>query len=113
MSFVKLVLIVAPGLEEELIDLLLAHPAVDGFTGCSVYGNGKQQNMSLLEQVTGRRRRLRYELVLAAGHLAPVLGDLRGRLGPDSIYWVEPVADFGRLGSGQPAALNPLDTPDA
>jgi hypothetical protein len=98
----KLVLIIAPGLEEDLVDLLLALPAVDGFTSFVVQGNGKQQNMSLAEQVTGRRRRLRFELVLEAAKVDGLLRDLRERLGNDTVYWVETLSGFGKLGELPP-----------
>lgn len=98
---VKLVLIVAPELEEDLVDVLLGLPAVGGFTACVVAGNGKQQSMSLAEQVTGRRKRLRFELVLAESALAEVLGELGRRIGADTVYWVEPLLDFGKLGASR------------
>lgn len=94
---VKLVLIVAPELEEELVDVLLEHPDVGGFTSSVVAGNGKAHNMSLAEQVTGRRKRLRFELVLAEASLAPVLEQLRTRIGANSVYWVESLLGFGKL----------------
>lgn len=97
----KLVLVIAPGLEEELVDLLLEHPAVDGFTSCPVEGNGKQHNMSLAEQVAGRRKRLRFELIVETAQLAALLEALRIRLAPDTVYWVEAVDRFGKLGTLQ------------
>jgi nitrogen regulatory protein PII len=96
---VKLVLIVAPELEEDLVDVLLGLPAIDGFTASVVAGNGKQQNMSLAEQVTGRRKRLRFELVVAEVMLSEVLDELRQRVEGDTVYWVEPLLDFGKLRS--------------
>lgn len=94
----KLVLVIAPGLEEELVDLLLEQPAVSGFTSCAVEGNGNPQNMSLAEQVAGRRQRLRFELILETAQLDAVLQVLRGRLAADTVYWVEAVERFGKLG---------------
>jgi len=94
----KLVLVIAPSLEEELVDQLLELPGVGGFTSFVVQGNGKQHNMSLAEQVAGRRRRLRFELVLDAGSIDGVLQRLRGCLGADTVYWVEQIASFGKLG---------------
>ena len=99
---VKLVLIVAPELEEDLVDVLLGMPAIGGFTASVVAGNGKQQNMSLAEQVTGRRKRLRFELVLDEPVLATVLDELRQRIAADTVYWVEPLLQFGKLGGRQP-----------
>ena len=96
--YAKLVLIIAPGLEEDLVDLLLELPAVDGFTSFVVQGNGKQQNMSLAEQVAGRRKRLRFELVLEAAKVDGLLLELRERLGGDSVFWVESLGSFGKLG---------------
>jgi hypothetical protein len=100
---VKLVLVIAPELEEDLVDGLLGLAVVDGFTSVVVAGNGKQHNMSLAEQVTGRRKRLRVELILPQAALAQVLDELALRVGSEPLYWVEPVLDFGKLGqrSGQ------------
>lgn len=98
----KLVLVIAPSLEEELVDQLLDLPEVGGFTSCVVQGNGKQHKMSLAEQVAGRRRRLRFELVLYADRIDDVLQRLRTILGADTVYWVEQIASFGKLGELQP-----------
>lgn len=94
----KLVLVIAPGLEEDLVDLLLELPDVGGFTSFVVQGNGKQQNMSLAEQVAGRRKRLRFELVVEADKVQGILRQLSACLGSDTVCWVESVSGFGKLG---------------
>jgi hypothetical protein len=94
----KLVLVIAPDLEEQLVDLLLEQPDVSGFTCVLVQGNGNPGKMSLAEQVSGRRRRLRIEVVLPTVAVAALLERLRGGLAPDTVYWIESVSGFGKLG---------------
>lgn len=94
----KLVLVIAPDLEEELVTLLLEQPEVDGYTIVAVQGNGRPDNMSLAEQVIGRRRRLRLELVLQTAAVEPLLQLLRHHLPPDTVYWIEAITGFGKLG---------------
>jgi nitrogen regulatory protein PII len=93
----KLILNIAPQLEEEVVDALLALPVVVGFTCQQVYGSGKHSHMSLAEQVSGRRRRLQFELVLQESDVDAVLRQLRTQTGADSVFWVEPVSRFGKL----------------
>lgn len=98
MNDTLLVLNVAPELEEDLVDYLLARPGVTGFTSFRVHGHGEHSALSVAEQVTGRRARVRFEVVLAAGEVAAVLGGLRAGVGRDIIHWEQPVANFGRIG---------------
>ena len=95
-----LVLNIAPALEEDLIDYLLTHDAVDGFTSCTVYGHGQHQGLSTAEQVTGKRKRLQYEMLVSAQSVPGILAGLATSVGLDIVYWQQAVSNFGRPTQG-------------
>lgn len=92
-----LILNIPPELEEDLVDYLLSLEGVAGFTSFRVHGHGEHAQLSIAEQVAGRRARARYELVLDPAQVDGVLADLRTRVGRDIIYWQQPVSGFGRI----------------
>lgn len=92
-----LVLNIAPELEADLIDYLLALDAVTGFTSYDVRGHGQNESMSLAEQVSGRRRRLQFELLIEESAIATLLAGLSTEVGRDINYWQQPVFNFGRI----------------
>lgn len=93
-----LVLNIPTELEEDLVDYLLSMEATEGFTSFRVHGHGEHAHLSLAEQVTGRRARLRYELVMKEEDVDGVLAGLGEKVGRDIIYWRQPVSHFGRIG---------------
>lgn len=97
MNRTMLVLNIPPELEEDLVDYLLSLESVAGFTSFRVHGHGEHTQLSIAEQVAGRRARARYELVLNEAQVPAVLADLRTRVGRDIIYWQQPVTNFGRI----------------
>ncbi len=61
MSDSLLMLVVAPSLEEAMVDVLLTQTDVSGFTSSQVYAHGTQAGkLSLLEQVTGRQQKIQF-----------------------------------------------------
>lgn len=98
MSLTLLVLNLPPELEEDLVDYLLGLEGVGGFTSFRVHGHGEHSALSVAEQVTGRRARLRYEIVLAEEQVPGVLAGLATQVGGDIIHWQQPVHNFGRIG---------------
>jgi len=93
----KLVLNIAPELEEDLIDYLLSLDAVTGFTSYEARGHGHNADMSLAEQVSGRRKRLQFELLIEEIAIAGLLSNLSIEVGKDINYWQETVTNFGRV----------------
>ena len=66
-------LFATPALEESLVDWLLENESIYGFSTTESYGHGQRASaMSLLEQVTGRQRRIQF-LIEINQNLAPVL----------------------------------------
>lgn len=91
-----LVLNLPPALEEDLIDYLLSLDAVSGFTSYHAMGHGEHDNMSIAEQVSGRRKRLQFELLLEDGEVAErIVAGLGSAVGQDIRYWQQPVGGLG------------------
>lgn len=95
-----LVLNVAPALEEDLIDYLLTLESVDGFTSYSVFGHGMHHGLSTAEQVTGKRKRMQYEMLVNEQSVPGILAGLEQAVGRDIVYWQQPVRNFGRVAQG-------------
>lgn len=89
---------VPPGLEEDLVDLLLSSEEIPGFQSYPIRGHGQVGAMTIAEQVEGRRNRVQFEVVLDSERMESVLQKLREALPiPDIIYWVMPISASGRL----------------
>jgi len=87
-----------PGLEEDIIDLLLANPEIRGYQSYPIRGHGRIGAMTVAEQVEGRRSRIQFEIVLDSELLDSTLQSLKTEFPtPDVIYWVLPIVQSGRL----------------
>ena len=93
-----LVLNIAPELKEDLIDYLLGFADIEGFTSFSVRGHGEHKNLSIAEQVSGRRKREQYEVLLDSSIIPGILAGLASKVGKDIVYWEQAIANFGRVG---------------
>jgi nitrogen regulatory protein PII len=92
-----LILNTRPELEEDLVDYLLSLSCVSGFTSYPVRGHGHHQNLSVAEQVSGRRKRMQVEIMLEEDAVPTVLSGLVGNVGRDINWWRMPVMDSGML----------------
>ena len=92
-----LILNTRPELEEDLVDYLLSLSCVSGFTSYPVRGHGHHQNLSVAEQVSGRRKRLQVEIMLEEDAVPTVLSGLVENVGRDINWWRMPVMDSGML----------------
>ena len=89
---------IPPGLEEDVVDLLLTSEEIPGFQSYPIRGHGKVGAMTVAEQVEGRRKRVQFEIVLETEILEALLAKLKEALPvPDIIYWVSPITASGRL----------------
>lgn len=62
-ELVLVVLNVAPGIEDAVVDWLLGRAGQKGFTSTTVYGHSsRHEGLSAAEQVRGRRRRMQFEI---------------------------------------------------
>ncbi|WP_374961676.1 DUF3240 family protein [Spongiibacter tropicus] len=97
MSKQRLILTIAPSLEDELVDYLVSLETVGGFTSYPVRGYGEKRQLSIAEQVTGRQKRVQFELILPAEAIPPLLDGLREQVGSEIFYWYQDVNGSGRL----------------
>lgn len=89
---------IPPGLEEDVVDLLLTSDEIPGFQSYPIRGHGQVGAMTVAEQVEGRRKRVQFEIVLETEILEALLAKLKEALPvPDIIYWVSPITASGRL----------------
>lgn len=97
MNKTLLVLNIPPELEEDMVDYLLAKKTIGGFTSYPVNGHGEQENLSVAEQVSGRRRRMQFEVILPWTSVECLVGGLAEHVGRDITYWQIPVTNMGRV----------------
>ncbi len=91
------VLNAAPELEEDLIDYLLTFEQIKGFTSFLVHGHGEHNDLSVAEQVTGRRKRVQYEIFLDSTVIPLILANIAEAVGKDITYWELAISNFGRV----------------
>lgn len=95
-----LTLALPQALEEEALDLLLAHPQwVAGFSVTAAEGHGRQVQLpSVMEQIRGRARRCLVTVLMRqvdADALLAVLGQAFPH--PQAAWWITPLLRFGRF----------------
>lgn len=94
-----LVLIVPPALEEPMVDWLLDHASLSGFSSTAIHGHGSgKAGLSAIEQVTGRRRRIQFQLHVTWEQGQTILEGLREDMPEADVhYWLLPLVESGRL----------------
>ncbi len=95
-----LTLALPQALEEEALDLLLAHPQwVHGFSVTAAEGFGGQVQLpSVMEKIRGRARRCLVTVLMRqadADALLAVLGQAFPH--PQAAWWITPLLRFGRF----------------
>ena len=88
---------IPPGLEEMMVDSLLMLEAEHGFTSFPVNAHHHiNKGLSLAEQVTGRQKRIRFQMYVPVQELPVFLEQLRQDFSGSGIqYWVLPVIENG------------------
>lgn len=88
---------VPPALEGMMVDNLLTLEFERGFSGFPVYAHHHEnQGLSITEQVTGRQKRIRFQMYVDGMNLALLLANLRENFSGSGIqYWVMPVLESG------------------
>lgn len=92
-------LVVAPDIEDVIVDWLLERDEVSGFTSFPINGHGASPHaMTLAEQVAGRRRQILFQTHLPRSEADGLLADLkRDFAGSGMHYWLLPLAAAGHL----------------
>ena len=88
---------VPPSLEETLVDCLLLLESQHGFSSFPVNAHHHEnKGLSLAEQVTGRQKRVRFQMYLPAQELPRLLAQLKSEFSGSGIqYWIMPVIEKG------------------
>lgn len=99
MEHCLLTIFAAPSVEESIVDWLLEHQAIKGFSSSEVFGHGaRQSGMSVLEQVTGRQRRIQFMIHLERELADRVIEELRQSFaGVGLHYFLTPLIESGPL----------------
>ncbi len=93
-----LVTINAPvSIEEAIVDCLLILESEFGFSSFQVNSHDhKNKNLSLAEQVSGRKKSIRFQMYVSEQGLPLLLAQLRSDFSGSGIkYWVLPVIENG------------------
>ncbi|MGR9013945.1 MAG: DUF3240 family protein [Gammaproteobacteria bacterium] len=88
---------VPPSLEEAVVDCLLMLESEQGFSSFPVSSHDhRNEGLSLAEQVTGRQRKIRFQMYVPKQGLAQLLEQLKSEFSGSGInYWVLPVIENG------------------
>jgi hypothetical protein len=87
------------GLKEAIVDCLLTFESEHGFSSFPVYAHDhRNEGLSLAEQVSGRQKRLRFQMYVEEEMLTALLSQLREEFsGAGLRYWVTPVIENGLI----------------
>jgi hypothetical protein len=90
---------VPPGLEELVVDCLLLLESEQGFSSLPVYAHHHEnKGLSLAEQVSGRQKKIRFQMYVAEESLTTLLAQLKNEFSGAGIqYWVLPVIENGMI----------------
>ena len=99
MSELCLTLICPPAVEEKMLDLLLLSPNVTVFTSTATAAHGMaHEDLDQTEQVLGRARATKIQVIFAAADKAALLDAIRQQFsGAGLRYWVTAVAETGEI----------------
>ena len=90
-----LILDAPPALEDDVVDYLIEYSAIEEFSSFTAYGHGGHGTMTVTEQVTGRRKRVRFEILMQEQDVPGLTQTLKQRFGTDIRYWQLPVYGLG------------------
>jgi len=90
---------VPPSLEEAVVDCLLTFESEQGFSSLPVYAhNHKNERLSLAEQVSGRQKKIRFQMYVDKNDKSALFNKLKTDFaGADIHYWVMPVIEKGSI----------------
>lgn len=90
---------VHPSLEEAMVDCLLTFEYEDGFSSFPVNAHDhRNEGLSLAEQVSGRQRKIRFQMYVPQEDVQLLLDRLKSEFPGSGIhYWVLPVIDSGYI----------------
>lgn len=98
-TWVRLTLLAAPSLEEPLVDFLLeTNPELEFTLGLVLAHASGHETLSLVEQVSGRKKRIRLEVVGESSLIEELKQQLKGGFaGANLSYSIESLSDHGSI----------------
>lgn len=86
-------------LEEAMVDCLLAFENAQGFSSYPVYAHDNlHETLSLAEQVSGRQKKIGFQLYIEHSALSKLLEHLKAEFsGAGLRYWVMPIIEQGEI----------------
>ncbi|PPD31171.1 MAG: hypothetical protein CTY19_14730 [Methylomonas sp.] len=90
---------VSTALEEAMVDCLLTFESAQGFSSFPVNAHDhRNHGLSVSEQVTGRQRKMRFQMFIESDHLPALLSTLKNDFtGSGLHYWVMPVLEHNEI----------------
>ena len=90
---------VPPSLEEAVVDCLLTFENAQGFSSFPVNAHDhRNQGLSLAEQVSGRQRKIRFQMYVDKKTVAGLINRLKADfVGSGLHYWVVPILEHGEI----------------
>jgi len=90
---------VPPALEEAVVDCLLGFENAQGFSSFAINAHDHRHlGLSLAEQVSGRQRKIRFQMYVARDNVTDLLAQLREEFsGAGLRYWVMPIIEQGEI----------------
>jgi len=91
-------IIAPPTMEEELIDWLLMSNDITGFTSQVSNGHGSGHEMSLAEQVAGRRQQITFSIEIDEAAAEHIIVELKLNFSGSGLhYWLLPLTQSGSI----------------
>ncbi len=99
MKLCLMTIIIPASLEEIFVDWFMEQENLDGFSSSILYGHGtSEQNMSMSERVTGRSKKIMFQIHLSHSVAEIILAKLKNDFKGSQIhYMLAPLLDAGRL----------------
>ena len=96
---VLLSLIISPQIEDAVVDFLLEHEAINGFTSYAINGHGVSvYSLTPAEQVSGYQQQIEFKSYLDIQQVSGLLEAIKSSFGDTGIhYWVIPIIEAGRI----------------
>lgn len=90
---------VPPSLEEAMVDCLLTFETAQGFSSFPVSAHDhRNEGLSIAEQVTGRQRKIRFQMYIGKNDLPALLNKIKSDFAGSGLhYWVVPVLEHGEV----------------
>lgn len=90
---------VSSALEEAMVDCLLTFETAQGFSSFPVNAHDhRNEGLSVSEQVTGRQRKMRFQMYIDKEHLPALVGKIKAEFASTGLhYWVVPVLEHGEI----------------